>query len=103
MTLKARVRRLAVRGSRGLNIAFCVRAKGMQTISVNFFDAKKRDNTTPTSPARVQDDIWRTVGFAGEDFHHLLWQVKVHVDFFDYYLALFIKFFYIKFRVEHQI
>ncbi len=65
-----RTQGIAVRGSRGLNIAFCVRAKGMQTISVNFFDAKKRDNTTPTSPARVQDDIWRTVVFAVEDFHH---------------------------------
>jgi len=61
---------IAVRGTRGLNIAFCVRARGMQTISVNFFDAKKRDNTTPTSPARVQDDVWRTVVFAVEDFHH---------------------------------
>jgi len=61
---------VAVRGSRGLNIAFCVRAKGMQTLSVNFFDAKKRDNTTPASPARVFDGVWRTVVFAVEDFHH---------------------------------
>jgi len=65
-----RTQDIAIRGSRGLNIAFCVRAKGMQTLGVNFFDAKKRDNTTPTSPARVQDDIWRTVVFAVEDFHH---------------------------------
>ena len=65
-----RTQDIAIRGTRGLNIAFCVRAKGMQTISVNFFDAKKRDNTTPTSPARVQDDVWRTVVFAVEDFHH---------------------------------
>jgi len=65
-----RTQNIAIRGSRGLNIAFCVRTKGMQTLSVNFFDAKKRDNTTPASPARVWDNTWRTVVFAVEDFHH---------------------------------
>ena len=40
-----------------------------QDIAIRY-DALKRDNTTPTSPARVQDDIWRTVVFAVEDFHH---------------------------------
>jgi hypothetical protein len=66
----AMTQNVAVRGSRGLNIAFCLRAKGMQAVSVNFFDARKRDNTTPTSPARVPDEAWRTVVFAVEDFHH---------------------------------
>lgn len=61
---------IGIKGSRRLNIAFCVRAKGMETVSVNFFDALKRDNTTPTSPAHVEDDVWRTVVFAVEDFHH---------------------------------
>jgi len=42
----------------------------MQKISLNFFDAVKNDNTTPASPARVTDGVWRTVCFAVEDFHH---------------------------------
>ncbi len=65
-----RTNRIAVQGTRGLNIAFCVRAKGMQKVSLNFYDALKKDNTTPASPARVVDDVWRTVVFAVEDFHH---------------------------------
>jgi len=64
-----RTERIAVKGTRGLNIAFCIRAKGMETVSLNFYDALKRDNTTPTSPARVHDGVWGTVVFAVEDFH----------------------------------
>jgi hypothetical protein len=62
--------KVAVRNTPGLNIAFCVRAEGMRNVSVNFYDATRRDNTTPTSPARVQDGEWRTVVYAVEDFHH---------------------------------
>lgn len=65
-----RARRVAVKGTRGLNIAFCLRAKGMESVSLNLYDALAKDNTTPTSPARVQDDQWRVVVFAVEDFHH---------------------------------
>jgi lysophospholipase L1-like esterase len=61
---------VAVRNTPQLNIAFCVRAEGMRNVAVNFYDAKRQDNTTPTSPARVQDGIWRTVVYAVEDFHH---------------------------------
>jgi lysophospholipase L1-like esterase len=57
-------------GTRGLKIAFVVKARGLQTVSVNLFDELHSDNTTPTSPARVTDDGgWRTVVFAVEDFH----------------------------------
>jgi len=65
-----RLKSIRVEGSRGVNIAFCVRAKGMQTLSLNFYDAIARDNTTPASPAQIIDDQWRTVVFAVEDFHH---------------------------------
>ena len=65
----ARTEQIGVRNTPGLKIAFCVRAKGMEHVTVNFFDAKQRDNSTPTSPARVLDDQWRTVVFAVEDFH----------------------------------
>ena len=64
-----RTSKLAVKGTRGLNIAFCVRARGMEKLSLNFYDSLKKDNTTPTSPAHVRDDQWRTVVFAVEDFH----------------------------------
>jgi len=66
----ARTQKVAVQGSRGLNIAFCVRSKNMLKVSLNLYDALKRDNTTPSSPARVTDDVWRTVVLAVEDFHH---------------------------------
>jgi len=65
-----RTNQIAVKGTTGLNIAFCIRAKGMRNVALNFYDALKRDNTTPSSPARVQDDVWRTVVYAVEDFHH---------------------------------
>jgi len=42
----------------------------MRNVSVNFHDAKRSDNTTPASPARVQNGAWRTVVYAVEDFHH---------------------------------
>lgn len=66
----ARTEQIAIQGSRGLNIAFCVRAKDMHSVSLNFFDAVKRDNTTPASAARMPDEAWRTVVYAVEDFHH---------------------------------
>ncbi|KKM03640.1 hypothetical protein LCGC14_1772410 [marine sediment metagenome] len=75
----ARTTKIAVKGTRGLNIAFCVRTKGMQTISLNLYDALKRDNTTPTSPARTPDEQWRTVVFAVEDFHHNSDQPQIKV------------------------
>jgi len=65
-----RTNQVAVQGTRGLNIAFCLRAKGMEAVSLNLYDALKRDNTTPASPARVMDEGWRVVCFAVEDFHH---------------------------------
>ena len=64
-----RTSKLLVKGTRGLNIAFCVRAKGMEHVSLNFYDALQKDNTTPASPARTWDERWRTVVFAVEDFH----------------------------------
>jgi len=42
----------------------------MRKVSLNFFDDKADDNTTPASPARVLEDTWRTVVYAVEDFHH---------------------------------
>lgn len=65
-----RTNRVAVKGTSGLNIAFCVRARNMYAVTLNFYDALKRDNTTPTSPARTPDENWRVVCFAVEDFHH---------------------------------
>jgi hypothetical protein len=64
-----RTEQVAVKGTQDLRIAFCVRAKGMEQVSLNFFDNLQKDNTTPTSPARVRDGRWRTVVFAVEDFH----------------------------------
>ena len=64
------IKSVSVEGSRGLNIAFCVRSKGMETVALNFFDAVRRDNTTPASAAKMADGEWRTVVYAVEDFHH---------------------------------
>ncbi|MHC4403150.1 MAG: SGNH/GDSL hydrolase family protein [Planctomycetota bacterium] len=64
----ARTEQIAVRGTRGLKIAFCVRARGMTHVALNFFDSLRQDNTTPISPARVYHDGWRTVVFAVENF-----------------------------------
>ena len=66
----ARTEQIRIKGTRGLKIAFLVRARGMETVSVNLFDELRSDNTTPASPARVVDDQWRPVVFAVEDFHH---------------------------------
>jgi hypothetical protein len=64
----ARTTGIAVRGTPGLKIAFCVRAEGMEHVTVNFFDALRPDNTTPASPARTKGAGWRPVVFAVEDF-----------------------------------
>ncbi|HUU21356.1 MAG TPA: GDSL-type esterase/lipase family protein, partial [Phycisphaerae bacterium] len=65
-----RLKSVLVEGSTGVNIAFCLRTKGMETVALNFFDAIRQDNTTPASPAQVPAEQWRTVVFAVEDFHH---------------------------------
>ncbi|HET6428657.1 MAG TPA: fibronectin type III domain-containing protein, partial [Phycisphaerae bacterium] len=65
-----RLKSVSVEGSAGVNIAFCLRTKGMETVALNFFDAIRQDNTTPASPAQVPAEQWRTVVFAVEDFHH---------------------------------
>ncbi len=67
--LGAQTDRVVARGVEGLRIAFCVRSKGMDHVTVNLRDVIGQDNTTPSSPARVLDDTWRTVVFAVEDFH----------------------------------
>lgn len=61
---------LRIDGSQGLRVAFGVRARGMRTIAINLFDEARSDNTTPASPARVDDTEWRTVVFHVEDFHY---------------------------------
>lgn len=61
---------LSIKNSSGLKIAFVVRARSMRTVAVNVFDERRRDNTTPASPARVFDDEWHPVVFAVEDFHY---------------------------------
>jgi len=63
---------LQIAGSKGLKIAFCIRAKGMERISVNLRDTVKDDNTTPRTPALlggVQDE-WATVVLHVEDFRY---------------------------------
>jgi lysophospholipase L1-like esterase len=66
----ARTEQIRIKGTRGLKIAFLVRGRGMDIVSVNLFDELRPDNTTPASPARTVDDQWRPVVFAVEDFHH---------------------------------
>jgi hypothetical protein len=61
---------LQIAGSQKLRVAFVMRAVGMRDVTVNVFDARANDNTTPASRARVADDAWRPVVFAVEDFHH---------------------------------
>jgi hypothetical protein len=61
---------LQVNGAKDLKIAFAVRARAMRTIAVNVFDQRRKDNTTPASPARIFDDDWHTAVFAVEDFHY---------------------------------
>ena len=61
---------LKIAGAKDLRIAFTVRATAMQSVSVNVFDQRRQDNTTPASPARVFDGDWHPVVFAVEDFHY---------------------------------
>lgn len=61
---------LDVKGSKDLRFAFVVRASAMKTISVNVFDSLHKDNTTPTSPARIVDDDWHPVVFTADNFHY---------------------------------
>ena len=61
---------LPIGGASGLRIGFVMRAAAMRDVTVNVFDERANDNTTPASPARVADDTWRPVVFAVEDFHH---------------------------------
>ena len=55
-------------GTSGLRSPF--ERTGWIEISVNVFDRRRQDNTTPTSPARISDAEWRPVVFAAEDFHY---------------------------------
>ena len=59
-----------ISGSADLRIAFLTRARSMENVAVNVFDALRKDNTTPSSPARIADEAWRPVVFAVEDFHY---------------------------------
>ena len=61
---------LQVSSAKDLKVAFSVRAKAMQTVNVNMFDGRRKDNTTPASPARIFDEEWHPVVFAVEDFHY---------------------------------
>lgn len=61
---------LNIAGSADVRIAFLARARAMQYVAVNVFDAQRQDNTTPSSPARIADETWRPVVFAAEDFHY---------------------------------
>ena len=61
---------LNIAGSADLRVAFLARARAMQYVAVNVFDAQRQDNTTPSSPARIADEAWRPVVFAAEDFHY---------------------------------
>lgn len=61
---------LTIDGSPDLRVAFALRADGMRDVTVNLFDQARSDNTTPASPARVDDGEWRTVVFHAEDFHY---------------------------------
>jgi len=61
---------LPIKGSSGLRIAFVVKARSMRTVAVNVFDQRRKDNTTPASPARIFDDEWHPVVLAAEDFHY---------------------------------
>lgn len=60
----------SVSGSRGLKIAYCVRAKGIPTLGMNFADRVSEDNTTPVSPPRLYDDQWMPVLLHVEDFRY---------------------------------
>ena len=59
---------VAIKGSKDLKIGFCVRAKGMLKVSLNMYDQIRKDNTTPASPAQVQDDQWGTALLYCKDF-----------------------------------
>lgn len=63
-----------------LRIAFLARAHSMQRVAVNAFDERRQDNTTPASPARIDDEAWRPVVFAVEDFHYNSTQPDNKID-----------------------
>ncbi|KPK86816.1 MAG: hypothetical protein AMJ81_00315 [Phycisphaerae bacterium SM23_33] len=59
-----------VAGSKDLKIAFCIRGKGLDSISVNYWDNVKRDNTTPRTNPRLTEDLWLPVILHAEDFRY---------------------------------
>jgi lysophospholipase L1-like esterase len=61
---------LEVTGAAGLRVAFAFRARAMQSVTVNVFDERRQDNTTPMSPARVFDDDWHAAVLAVEGFRY---------------------------------
>jgi lysophospholipase L1-like esterase len=61
---------LEVTGAAGVRVAFAFRARAMQSVTVNVFDERRQDNTTPMSPARVFDDDWHTAVLAVEGFRY---------------------------------
>ena len=51
----------AVEGAKELKIAYCIRAKGMRELAMNYFDQLARDNTTPVWPPRLREENWQPV------------------------------------------
>jgi len=63
--------KLEAAGSKGLKIAFCVRAEKLRSVTVNFRDTVKDDNTTARSPALIDGRAgWMPVVFHVEDFRY---------------------------------
>jgi len=61
---------VAATGPKDLKIAFCIRAKGLGRLAVNFADRAHRDNTTPVSPPIPRQDVWQTVILHVQDFRY---------------------------------
>jgi len=54
-------RPIAVSGSRGLRLAYHMRARGLAEVGLNIHDALTGDNTTPLAPRFLQEGEWTPV------------------------------------------
>jgi lysophospholipase L1-like esterase len=71
---------LQITGASDLKIAFVGRANALQAIAVNVFDERRRDNTTPMSPARIFDGEWHPAVFSVEGFRYNGGEVDRRID-----------------------
>ncbi|MBA2849850.1 SGNH/GDSL hydrolase family protein [Thermosulfuriphilus ammonigenes] len=62
--------KIKVRGSKGLKIAFLAKGEGFKRATLNLYDTKARDNTTPYGYRFLPDGEWTPVLYYVDLFHY---------------------------------